>query len=454
MYFQQYYLSCLAQASYMIGSEGVAAVIDPQRDVDQYLEDAAREGLKITYVIETHLHADFVSGHRELAASTGAQIYMGSAAEPDFPHVPARDGTEIRFGQIVLRFLETPGHTPESISVLLADLEHSPEPRMVFTGDTLFIGDVGRPDLGFAHTPQQLAGMLYDSLHEKLLSLPDEVAVYPAHGAGSLCGRNMSSALTSTLGEQRRSNYALQPMAREAFIPMMTTDLPDRPEYFSRDAELNRAGPALLEELPQASPLAPAEAAERMGSGVTALDTRPAAQFGAGHVPGAINIGLSGQFASWAATVIGLDRPVLIVAEQDRVQESILRLTRVGIEKVIGYLDGGVEAWEKAGLPLEQLPHVSVQELSGNAGKWQVVDVRRPAEWQAGHIEGARHHPLDHLTKSLEGLDTQTPTAVCCKSGYRSSIACSLLQSRGFRNLYNVVGGMDAWIASGYPVVQ
>ena len=454
MYFQQYYLSCLAQASYMIGSEGVAAVVDPQRDVDQYLEDAAREGLKIAHVIETHLHADFVSGHRELAARTGALIYIGSETTPDFPHVPAREGTEIRFGQIILRFLETPGHTPESVCVLLVDLEHSPEPRAVLTGDTLFIGDVGRPDLSPHHTPQQLAGMLYDSLHEKLLPLSDEVAVYPAHGAGSLCGRNMSSDLTSTIGEQRRSNYALQPMAREAFVPMMTADLPDRPEYFSRDAELNRAGPALLDELPQARPFAPAEAWERIGSGVTALDTRPSAQFGAGHVPGSIHIGLSGQYASWAATVIGLDRPVLVVAEQDRVSESILRLARVGIESVIGYLEGGIEAWEKAGLPIEQLPHVSVQELRENVGKWQVVDVRRLGEWQAGHIEGALHRPLDYLTKSLEGLDTKAPAAVCCKSGYRSSIACSLLQARGFRELYNVVGGMDAWTASGFPSVR
>ncbi len=461
MFFQQYYLACLAQASYMIGSEGVAAVVDPQRDIELYLGDAAQQGLKIAHVIETHLHADFVSGHRELAARTGAEIYLGAAAAATFPHVAVRDNAEIRFGKVVLRFLETPGHTPESVSVLVTDLERSEEPRLVLTGDTLFIGDVGRPDLAPNLAPQQLAAMLYDSLHGKLLRLPDDVEVYPAHGAGSLCGRSMSSERSSTIGQQRRLNYALQPVSRDAFVTMMTADLPERPEYFARDAEINRSGPALLEELPPPQPLAPEAAWERVRNGTVALDTRPAAQFGAGHLPGALNIGLSGQYASWAATIIGLGRPIVIIAEdEERVRESTVRLARVGIETVAGYLEGGIAAWEKAGLPLEQVPQISVHDLKEllstqhSAPSTALVDVRRPAEWQAGHIAGALHHPLNSLSQSWQSLNPPSPTAVHCKSGYRSSIASSILEGRGFREVYNVVGGMDAWIASGFATVK
>lgn len=455
MYFQQFYLTCLAQASYLIGSEGIAAVVDPQRDVEIYLEEAERRGLEIAHVIETHLHADFVSGHRELAARTGARIWLGAAAGAKFPHVAVREGQEIRFGRVVLHFLETPGHTPESVCVLVTDLEQSPEPRAVLTGDTLFIGDVGRPDLSPAHTPQELAGLLYDSLHNKLLTLPDAVEVYPAHGAGSLCGKNLSSERCSTIGQQRRFNYALQPMPREAFIRMMTAELPERPEYFAQDAEINRRGPALLEELPAPQVLSPQEAAARIREGVLALDTRPAAQFGAGHVPGSLNIGLSGQYASWAACIIGLGKPILIIAEDDeRVHESTMRLARVGIETVIGYLEGGVVAWEKAGLPLEQAPQISVHDLKANERGWQVLDVRRPPEWQAGHLEGALHQPLNRLADTLDGLDPNRPIAVHCKSGYRSSIAASILKARGFKDVSNVVGGIDAWMASGLPTVK
>src|SRR6185295_10744647 len=277
MYFKQFYLGCLAQASYMIGSKGEAAVVDPRRDVEAYLEEAEREGLKIRHVIETHLHADFVSGHRELAARTGAKIYFGAKAQAKFDCVPVKEGDEIVLGDVTLRFLETPGHTPESLSVLVIDREKSETPEAVLTGDTLFIGDVGRPDLlGSTMSAAELAGMLYDSLHEKLLTLPDSVAVYPAHGAGSLCGRNISSETSSTIGQQRRFNYALQPMPREEFIRMMTTDLPEAPAYFSRDVRLNREGPGDLSALPQPPALDP-EAVERMSrSGAVVLDTRPA----------------------------------------------------------------------------------------------------------------------------------------------------------------------------------
>lgn len=467
MYFQQFYLTCLAQASYMIGAGGVAAVVDPQRDIEIYLDEAQRQKLKIAFVIETHLHADFVSGHQELAARTGAKIYLGAAANAEFDHVPVKDGDRVRIGveglpqnaPVELRFISTPGHTPESMCVLITDLSRSDKPCAVLTGDTLFIGDVGRPDLSPNQTPRELAGLLYDSLHQKLLTLADEVEVYPAHGAGSLCGKSMSSERSSTIGEQKRLNYALQPMSRESFIAMMTCDLPERPEYFAQDAEINRRGPALLKELPPPQAYAPAAAWEQIQKGVVALDTRPASQFGAGHVPGAINIGLSGQYATWAATVIGLGKPLLLIAEdQDQIKEAHVRLARVGIETVVGYVDGGMIAWEQAGLPLVPLSQMSVHELRefevrAPENGWQIVDVRRSGEWKGGHLPAAVNLPLDHLAETLHSLDPQKPTAIHCKSGYRSTIACGLLQARGFKEVHNVVGGYDAWVHSGFPTL-
>src|SRR5215475_13488917 len=282
MYFQQFYLGCLSHASYIIGSEGVAAVVDPQRDAGIYIEDAMRQGLRIEHVIETHLHADFISGHQELAALTGAKIYLGAAAGAQFPHVPVHDGDEIRFGKCILRFLETPGHTLESVSVLVTDTEQSPEPFAVMTGDTLFIGDVGRPDLAPDRTPQELAGMLYDSLHQKLMKLPDAVKVYPAHGSGSLCGRQLSSERSSTIGQQRETNFALQAKSREEFVRLLTADLPERPGYFAQDAEINRSGPAPLADLPEPRAIAAVDVAALQREGAVVLDTRPAGQFGGG----------------------------------------------------------------------------------------------------------------------------------------------------------------------------
>jgi len=457
MYFEQFYLACLAHASYMIGSEGVAAVVDPQRDVEIYVEEAARQGLKIVHVIETHLHADFVSGHKELAARTGATIYLGAKAGAKFPHRAVIEGDEIHFGRCVLKFLETPGHTPESMCVLVTDLERSPEPSAVLTGDTLFIGDVGRPDLSPEHTPQQLAGLLYGSLHQKLLTLSDSVEVYPAHGAGSLCGRNISPERRSTIGKERAFNYALQPMRREEFVRLLTAELPERPGYFQLDAEINRAGAPALGELPELPPFSPDQVLEKQTAGAAVLDTRPSAQFGAGHVPGAIHIALSGQYASWAGTLIGLDRPIILVAEDpERLQESRMRLARVGIENVVGYLEGGVLAWERAGLRLNQVPQISVldlyQHLCDQPNEIQVLDVRRPMEWEAGHIGQAVLKPLNKLTTLLADLDPAKLIAVHCKSGYRSSIATSLLECAGYRSVMNVVGGFDAWQAQKLPV--
>jgi len=457
MYFKQFYLGCLAHASYLIGSEGEAAVVDPQRDVDIYLEDARNQGLEIRHVIETHLHADFVSGHRDLAARTGARIYFGWKAGARFEHTGVRDGDELRMGRVLLRFLETPGHTPESISILICDLERSAEPEAVLTGDTLFIGDVGRPDLlGAVISAEGLAGMLYDSLHGKLLALPDSVKVYPAHGAGSMCGRNISNERSSTIGRERQFNYALRPMPRDEFIRLMTVDLPERPAYFSLDAEINRAGPPLLDQLPAPSPLPPREVERLRDAGHVVVDTRSAAQYGTGHVPGSLNIGLGGQFASWAGSLISPDASILLVGdEEEHVREARTRLARVGLERVAGHLSGGLLEWDRAGLPLATTEQVSVQELEHRLREPdapQVVDVRRPAEWRAGHIPGAVHIPLNHLEERGASIDRDRSYAIVCAGGYRSSIAAGILERLGFRRVTNVVGGMSAWTSAELPL--
>jgi hydroxyacylglutathione hydrolase len=456
MYFKQFYLGCLAHASYLIGSDGEAAVIDPQRDVEQYVREADAQGLTIKYVIETHLHADFVSGHRELAARTGAEIVFGAKAGATFPHRAVKEGDEIRIGKVTLRFLETPGHTPEGISALVIDTEVSNEPQKVLTGDTLFIGDVGRPDLvgsrGF--TAEAMAGMLYDSLHDKLLKLDDRVEVYPAHGAGSLCGRNLSKETSSTIGEQRKFNYALKAMTKDEFVKMMTTDLPEAPKYFSMDAQLNREGAGALEALPRPAALAPEEVNKLAQAGYTVLDVRPGAAFGTAHIPGALNIGLGGQFASWAGSLLSPETPLIIVAEDEAgVDEAVTRLARVGIESVKGYLAGGMYAWDQVGLETASLRQMPVDELRSRIDEksdLQILDVRRPAEYQSGHIPGAISAELAHLEEQAGQLDPERPTAVACAGGYRSSAAASLLQRKGFRDLYNVVGGTSAWTGAGY----
>jgi hydroxyacylglutathione hydrolase len=460
MYFEQFYLGCLAHASYMLGSEGEAVVVDPQRDVDLYLKAAAEHGLTIRHIFETHLHADFVSGHRELASRTGAQIYFGAEAGVTFPHVPVHDGFELGFGKARITVLETPGHTPESICLLVTD-DESPKPWAVLTGDTLFLGDVGRPDLSRAHSPEQLAGMLYDSLHDKLLKLPDEVLVYPAHGAGSLCGRNMRAERSSTIGTERLTNYALQIQSREEFVKQLTSNLPVRPDYFLQDAEINREGAPALSDLPDLKAISPAELKTLMEEGVIALDIRPGEQFAAGHVPGSVNIALSGQFATWAGTILGLSaQPVLIADTPEQLSEARLRLARVGIEAQRGYLEGGIAGWKQAGFDLAQLPEITVHELHQRLkeNKIHVLDVRREPEFMAGHLEEAAWWPLDRFRLSAPEVDFNIPLAVHCQSGYRSMIACSLLQRAGFQNVINVTGGFGDWqkaqlpVATGAPV--
>lgn len=456
MHFEQFYLGCLAHASYMISSESEAVVVDPQRDVEIYIEAAKAKGVVIRHIFETHLHADFVSGHNELAARTGARIYIGAEAGATFPHVAVRDGFELRMGSVRIKALETPGHTLESMCLVVTDEEKSSQPWAVLTGDTLFLGDVGRPDLSKRYSPAQLAGMLYDSLHQKLLTLPDETLVYPAHGAGSLCGRNMRAERVSTIGTERLTNYALQIKSREEFVKQLTSNLPSRPEYFLQDAEINRTGAQALQELPPLPALTPAELQSLLAEGGLALDVRAGDEFSAAHVPGSVNIALGGQFASWAGALLGLAaHPVLIAMSDDQIAEARMRLARVGLEGVRGFLKGGMEAWRAVGLPVAALRQISVEELNADvqSEKLQVLDVRREPEWETGHIEQATWWPLDNFKISTPELDHSLPVAVHCKGGYRSMIACSLLERAGFQNVINVTGGFDAWVKANLPRV-
>ncbi len=450
---EPFYLSCLAHASYLVASQGEAAVIDPQRDVEIYLEAAARRGAAIRHIIETHLHADFVSGHVELAHRTGASIYLGEGSGADFPHRAVKDGDAIQFGDCYLEFLQTPGHTLESVCVVLTDRTRRDGPHAVFTGDTLFVGDVGRPDLSPTHTPQELARELYHSLHGKLLRLPEGTEVFPAHGTGSLCGRQMSAERSSTIGRERRFNYALQAPTAEEFVHLVADDLPPRPEYFGHDVELNRHGAGAVGELPQLAALQTAQVRALAADGAIVLDTRPPADFAAAHIPGSVFIALGGQFASWAGRIVGLDRRLVLLAEDfGRVREAQVRLARVGIERVEGYVDCGIAGWLRGGGELETLLPVTVQELAGlrdaRQGRITVLDVREPSERDAGAIPGSVGIPLGQLPGRLDELDRSQTVVVHCKSGYRSSIAASLLQRSGFREVGNLTGGFDAWRAA------
>ena len=460
MHFEQLYLGCLAQASYLIASRGEAVVVDPRRDADVYLQEAARHGLRLTHTILTHVHADFVAGHSELAARAGTRTAMGSRARCTFDFVPVQHGEELRVGDAVLRFLETPGHTPESICVLVQDATGK-QPTRLLTGDTLFVGDAGRPDLVGAqgHTPQQMAAMLYDSLRERIATLPDDVEMWPGHGAGSACGRSIGSETSSTIGAQKRSNLALRDVPREEFVATMTTGLAAPPRYFAHAAELNRRGPMLLADLPQLLALAPHQLLAEAAEGVVVLDVRPAGEFGRGHVPGAINIGLQGQFEVWCGALLPPTQALALVGHsEEAVAEAQVRLARVGIENVAGYLGIGMEAFADSGLDMTTLPPIGVralhEQLERNGKGWQVVDVRRPAEYASGRVPGALSLPLDeleHRAEEIEALDRDKPTAVICAGGYRSSIACHFFERYGFTDLLNVTGGTGAWVAAGLP---
>lgn len=456
MNFKQFYLGCLAHASYYIGSGKEAAIVDPQRDVTEYLAEAEARGQQIKYVIETHLHADFVSGHIELARKTGAQIVFGEKAKAEFEHLAVKDGDVLPLGSVRLKILETPGHTPEGISILVEDAENAAEPTKILTGDTLFIGDVGRPDLagGAGFTSAQMAEMLYDSLHEKLLKLSDETEVYPAHGAGSLCGKNMSKETWSTIGHQRKFNYALQPMSKADFVRMMTAETPEMPAYFPKSAARNRAGATELEEIEKPRAMTPEEISRFEG---LILDVRSADAYGAEHVPNSLNIGLGGQFASWAGTLISMETPLVIVAEsEEKMEEAVMRLARVGLESVKGYLAGGVGAWKNAGFATKTIEQLSVTEAQKQIAATpdaQFIDVRRAGEYESGHAARAEFLTLSEVEKlAAAKLDKSRPTYIICAGGYRSSAASSFLERQGFQELYNLTGGTTAWIKEGLEI--
>jgi hydroxyacylglutathione hydrolase len=453
---EHFFLGCLAHASYLVGSDGIAAVIDPQRDVDIYLEAARQKHLKIEHIIETHLHADFVSGHHELAQRTGARIYLGVGSGAAFAHSAVKDGDFIQFGLCRFDFLSTPGHTVESVCIVMTDMAEPSRPKAVFTGDTLFVGDVGRPDLSGEHTPQELAAMLYRSLHEKLLKLPDETEIFPAHGAGSLCGRQMSSERSSTIGRERLTNYALQARTCEEFVRVLTDGLPPRPEYFGRDVEMNRQGAGALDRIPPPAPVRAPEVFRLQAEGAVVLDTRPAMQFAVAHVPGSIHIALSGQYASWAARILGLDNRIILVGEDaDHLRESQMRLARVGIENVHAYLEDGIAGWIAGGYELDYIPQISVQEftelLEQEKDDIAVLDVREAGEVAAGAMENSIRIPLGQLKGRTSELDPNKLLVVHCKGGYRSSIATSILRRAGFRDIANLTGGYDAWKAMHQP---
>jgi len=464
MILKQFYLNCLAHASYVVGDEAThtAVVVDPQRDVDQYLAFAAERGLRIAHVVLTHFHADFVAGHLELRDRIGATIYLGAAAKAEYAFTPLHDGDVIDLGRVRLRALETPGHTAESISLVVYDADRSAtEPQAVLTGDTLFVGDVGRPDLRVAlgWSANDLGGLLYDSLHGKLLALPDAVAVYPAHGAGSLCGKALSKETVSTIGEQRRANYALQPMSKAAFVDLVTTDQPDAPSYFTYDAVLNSQEHATLDEtLGRISALTLDHVLALQAVGAQVLDTRDSAEFAAAHLAGSINVGLGGQYATWAGSVLNREQPIVIVADPGRESEAAMRLGRIGFDQVAGYLQDGlrsVEARPELMMSTERLsPQVAASRAAAAApGRAPVmVDVRAPGERQQKRIPGSVGIPLTRLAERLSELPADRPLLVYCAGGYRSSIAASLLQRHGFPQVSEIAGGITAWDAARLPL--
>ncbi len=460
MILKQYYLGCLAHASYLIADEasGTAAVVDPQRDVEQYLEDADRLGCRIDHVFLTHFHADFVAGHLELREREGASIHLGARASAEYPFSAMADGDTVALGAVRLTVLETPGHSPESISILVSDPDQDVDPFAVLTGDTLFIGDVGRPDLrgALGWSAEELAGMLYDSLHEKLACLPGETLVYPAHGAGSLCGKNLSTDTVSTIGTQRDYNYALAPMSRERFIETVTADLPDAPAYFTYDAVLNAHERPTLEQALERElrPLTLEETLDLQADGAQLLDTRDGAKFEAAHLKGSVNVGLGGSYATWCGTILDPERPIVLIAEPGREVEATTRLARIAFDTVAGYLAGGMQSL--TGEPelidridrIERITAGSLDEQLAAPAPPLLIDVRAPGEWDAERIEGAVNVPLSRLPEQIHELPRDRWIVVHCASGYRSAIAAGLLQRAGFPHVADLVGGLAAWTSA------
>jgi len=455
MILKQYYLSCLAHASYMVVDEGtkVAAIVDPQRDIQQYLDDADILGWRIQYVFLTHFHADFVAGHLELREQTGAQIILGAKAQAAYPFTALPHNSIVEFGHVRVKVLETPGHTPEGISLVVYDLAISAtNPHAVLTGDTLFIGDVGRPDLmasiGISDTA--LAEMLYDSLHNKLLKLPDATLVYPAHGAGSMCGRNLSTDTVSTIGTQRSENYALQPMKQEEFVNMITRGQPEAPAYFGYDAKLNKEEhPTLTEAMRRGlKPLSLEELRELQSRGAQVVDVRDPIDFARGHLAGSLNIGLMGKFATWAGIILDQKIPIVLIAEPGREEEAMTRLGRIGFDHVAGYLETGIQALAPHTELVRETSRITATALAAKLCTTHppvVLDVRTEKEWEEGHIDHSLNIPLPHLMKRLNEFSLGQKVVVHCASGYRSSIAASLLDRAGKGEAIDLIGGYEAW---------
>jgi hydroxyacylglutathione hydrolase len=455
MLVQQLYTNCLAQAAYYIESDGEAAIIDPLRDYDAYIEMANSNGAKIKYVFETHFHADFVSGHIDLAKKTGATIVYGPTTQTTYPVHVAKDGEEIKIGKLTIKILHTPGHTPESSSYLLID-ENGNE-HCVFTGDTLFVGDVGRPDLlDGVMTKEELAGMMYDSLRNKLMTLPDAVTVYPAHGAGSACGKNIGKETFSTIGEQKAKNYALQTMTKEEFINTVTEGIAPAPSYFFKDAKLNKQGYAPIEDVltKGLSALSLSDFEAKMKDGATIIDTRIPDVFELGFIPKALNFGLNGQYAIWAATLLDITTPIVIVAEVGKEKESIERLARVGFDNIQGFLNGGFETWQQADKRWDMIITVDEEEFELDAKHTdiKILDVRKPGEFSDAHLTQAVHFSLDKITTDYNSLNKDDEFLVHCAGGYRSMIAASYLKAKGFQRVKNVMGGWSKIKAMKLPM--
>ncbi len=453
MKIEQIYTGCLAEAAYYIESDGEAVIIDPLRETKPYLEKLEKEGARLKYIFETHFHADFVSGHLDLAKKTGATIVYGPGAETEFEKYEARDGEILMVGKVKFKVLHTPGHTPESTCYLLYD-EQGRE-HALFTGDTLFIGDVGRPDLAQKNgeiTKEDLAGWLYDSLRNKIMPLPDHVIVYPAHGAGSACGKNMSQETYDTLGNQKKTNYALRAdMTREEFIREVTAGLMPPPAYFAKNAALNKKGYGSIDEVLQRGtrPLTPEEFEEMVeNTGALMLDTRSPQEFAAGHIPNSIFIGLDGNFAPWVGALIpDLQQPIVVIAPEGREEEAVTRLARVGYDNTLGYLKGGIEAWKAAGKELDRVESIPAEELERRFAQkldGTLLDVRRPTEFLAQHVVGAVNFPLDYINRNMHRLQREGKYYIHCAGGYRSMITASILKSRGFHHVVDIQGGWKA----------
>ncbi|GAB3843276.1 rhodanese-like domain-containing protein [Micromonospora andamanensis] len=452
MLFTQYYLDCLSQASYLIADDttGRAILVDPRRDIDEYLTDAQSRGLTIEGVINTHFHADFLAGHLEVAAATGAWIGYGRRAETEYPIRKLTDGDRISLGEVTLQIMETPGHTPESVSVLVYEHADDTVPYGVLTGDALFIGDVGRPDLlaSFGVTADELGSMLYHSVHRKLMALPDAVRVFPAHGAGSACGKNLSTERQSTIGEQRRTNYACAPMSEEQFVALVTGGQPAAPGYFAFDAVLNRKARELFDHARPARPLTPAEFLAARADGAVVVDTRDPHEYAAGHLRGAINIPADGRFAETAGSVVAPERTILVVAHQGREEEVVTRLARIGFDHVTGYLPEPEDAFREMVAELTPASRVTATELRDaldRAEPPRVLDVRNAGERDNGAIDGSLHIPLAELPRRLDEVPNDRPVVVHCAGGYRSSVAASLLRAAGRTDVADLLGGYGAW---------